>query len=314
MTAVPSVIVVVGPTGVGKTAYGVDLCERFGGEIVGADSVQVYRHFDIGSSKPSADELRGVPHHMLDVVEPDEHIDAARFASLAADAIADVHARGRVPVLVGGTGLWLRALLRGLLSLPPVDTNLRTELEARFDAEGAEALFATLRQIDPLTAEAVHPNDKLRVVRALEVHAQTGQALGELRRQHALGTPRYRTLGVFLDVPRETYRSVIQGRAQSMIERGFEAEVRDLIARFGPAIRPLGAVGYRQMREHLLGEADTADTLTAITRATTLYARRQRTWFRGDPAIDVNVTPAQAREPALLRRIEDFLASSPTDE
>lgn len=303
----PALLAIVGPTGVGKTMAAVSLCQQLGGEIVGADSVQVYRGFDIGSSKPTPEQLEGVPHHLLDVCDPDDDMDAMRYARLADTAIADVHGRGHVAVVVGGTGLWVRALLRGLLPLPPADEMLRRSLDERYADEGAEAMHAELRAVDPRTADHVHPNDQLRVVRALEVHAQTGEALGELRHAHALGAPRYRALTFYIDVPVAHHRPTLEARTDAMIAAGWADEVRAIVAAHGRDVRPLGAVGYRQMLEYIEDRATLPDTRDAIVSATAVYARRQRTWFNSDPAVSERLTPAELMQDAALSRIRQHL-------
>jgi tRNA dimethylallyltransferase len=297
------IVALVGPTGVGKTAVAVGLCEQLGGEIIGADSVQVYRGFDIGSNKPSAEELRGVRHHLLDVLAPDEEIDAARYARLADLAIAEVSARGKLPVVVGGTGLWLRALLRGLVELPAVDAQLRAQLEREWDERGAELMHARLREVDPHSASRVHPSDRLRVVRALEVHAQTGRALGELRAAHALGAPRYPAHVIALDVPMAHWRNAIAARTRAMFERGFVAEVQGLIERHGQDARALRAVGYRQVVEGLAADQAHEEIERRVIAATHTYARRQRTWFRSDPSVSERLAPNQVLTPTLLERL-----------
>jgi len=305
----PPLLAIVGPTGVGKTAGALALCGELGGEIIGADSVQVYRGFDIGSSKPTAAQLGDVRHHLIDVCAPDEAIDAMRYAGLADEAIRDARARGRVPIVVGGTGLWIRALLRGLLSVPPADPELRRELEQRYAREGAAAMHAALRAIDPRTAEHVHPNDQLRVVRALEVHAQTGEALGELRHAHALGAPRYDALTLYADVPSAHHRPTLEARVDQMIAAGWADEVRTIVAAHGRQPRALGAVGYRQMLAHVDGAASLEETRDAIVGATAGYARRQRTWFNSDPAVSLRLTPAELLETEALARIRRHLRS-----
>lgn len=305
------VLVVAGPTGVGKTAVAVALCQRFDGELVGADSVQVYRGLDIGSAKPTPAELFAVPHHLIDVVDPDASMDAARFARMADAAIADIQRRGRVPVVVGGTGLWLRALLRGLVELPPVDPQLRNRLEREWEQRGATAMHARLRAVDPQAAARIHENDRLRVVRALEVYTQTGAPLGALRGAHALGRPRYRSLMWALDVPRPHYDERIAARVDEMWQAGWLTEVERLIARYGAGARGLSAVGYKQVVAHLSQAPDLRDearTRADITRATLAYAKRQRTWFRGDPGVDRWLTPADATAPAQLEALEGFLS------
>lgn len=315
----PSVLVLAGPTGVGKTQTAVALCRRLGGEIVGADSVQIYRGFDIGAAKPTPQELSGVRHHLIDTLEPDEPVDAARYAALADAAIAEIDGRGRVPIVVGGTGLWLRALLRGLLELPPVDAGLRAQLTEAWKTRGATAMHEQLAVLDPKSAQAIHPNDQLRVIRALEVHAQTGEPLGELRAQHALGLPRYRARVWALDLPRAHFADAIRRRAQAMWEVGWLEEVRQLNARFGARARALGAVGYRELVAHLetypsdaAPPAAVAETLAAVVRATLGYAKRQRTWFRGEPYVDRWLEPMEAQREAAIAELGRFLGRSGT--
>jgi tRNA dimethylallyltransferase len=305
----PRIVVLYGPTGVGKTQLAIELCRMLGGEIIGADSVQVYRGFDIGSGKPTAAELGRVVHHLIDVLEPNEALDAMRYAALASAAIEGVAGRGLVPIVAGGTGLWLRALLRGLVSVPAPQPELRAELEAAFRRDPATAR-AKLIEVDPITAGRVHPNDMIRTVRALEVHAQTGQALGALRQEHALGQPRYRALVIALDLPEPHYTSAIEQRTRGMLARGFVGEVQGLVDRHGAALRPLQSVGYLQVLEHLQGAATLAETEQRIVQATRVYARRQRTWGKTDPDIALRVTPAGAREPAVLGRIRAHLERS----
>lgn len=301
-----AVVVVAGPTATGKTRSALALARRFDGELIGADSVQVYRGFDIGSSKPTRAELGGIIHHMLDIREPEDVLDAAEYAALADQAIAAAAARGKLPIVVGGTGLWLRALLRGLVAAPPVDPALRARLEAEWHAAGSGAMHERLRAVDPLAAARIHANDKLRVVRALEVYTQTGLPLGAARAEHALGKPRYRALTFVLDLVREEHANAVAQRVRLMLELGFAAEVERLITRHGPEIRPLGAVGYKQMVAHLREGVPLPDTELAIQRATLLYARRQRTWWSNDPSLDQRVHPAAFEDPATLARIEKF--------
>jgi tRNA dimethylallyltransferase len=305
----PPIVVLAGPTGVGKTRLALALCRDLGGEIVGADSVQVYRGFDIGSGKPSAAELGGIAHHLLDVVDPDQPIDAARFARLADQAISEIAARGHVPIVVGGTGLWLRALLRGLVEVPAVDAELRAHLEQEWRSLGGEEMHRRLARVDARTAAHVHASDMVRVVRALEVHAQTGQALGELRAQHALGAPRQRALTIVIDMAMPAWRDAVAERTRGMIARGFIDEVRGLITRYGPAIKPLRAVGYRQVAEGLAASASAAEIEHAVVRATRLYGKRQRNWFRSDPSVDARIDAAALLEAPMRARIRDHLDS-----
>ncbi len=279
----PPLLLVVGPTAAGKSALATALCERLGGEVVSADSVQVYRGFDIGSAKPSREERARLPHHLLDVRDPDDPLHAGDFARLADEAIARITARGRLPVVVGGTGLWIRALLRGLVPLPPPDPGLRARLAAEADRLGGEAMHRRLARIDPLAAARIHPKDRVRLLRALEVFEQTGRPLGELQREHAMGAPRYPHRVLYVDLPRETLDARIARRIDGFLAAGWLEETRQLLHRWGPRVRPMHSVGYRQMAEHVRGETPLETARERAIVATRRYARRQRTWWRGEP-------------------------------
>lgn len=296
-------LVIAGPTATGKTGAAIDLARRLGGELVGADSVQVYRGFDIGSAKPSRDELGEIRHHLIDVIDPDEEIDAADYARRADAALREIRERGRLPIVVGGTGLWIRALLRGLVDLPPVDPEIRERLEESVRRAGAPALHARLAEVDPATAAAVHPNDALRIVRALEVYEQTGTPLGELRKEHALGAPRYRAAFIVIDMERAAHDALIETRARDMVERGWIDEARALRRRWGDDVRPFGSVGYREILMHLRDGLPIDETLRQIRKSTRTYAKRQRTWFRGEPGVSWWSDRETLAAPRTLERI-----------
>lgn len=306
--AVQSLLVIAGPTASGKTAAAIELAHQLDGELVGADSVQVYRGFDIGSAKPTEDELRGIAHHLLDVLDPDAEVDAVAYADMADAAIAEIRGRGRLPIVVGGTGLWIRALVRGLVDVPPVDTEVRRTLEQAASAKGAPALHARLAEVDPISADAVHPNDALRIVRALEVYEQTGEPLGALRAKHALGEPRYRAAFVVLDVDREQHDAVIGKRIQQMLDAGWVDEVRSLRAQWGDELRAFGSVGYRDVLTHVRDEVPLDETVRRIRKSTRVYARRQRTWFKSEPGVTWRSTSHELRQPNGLERITKELA------
>ncbi len=301
-------LVITGPTASGKTSLALELARLFDGELIGADSVQVYRGFDIGSSKPTREELGDIPHHLLDVSAPEHPLDAVDFAELADKAIATVRARGRVPIVVGGSGLWLRALLRGLVQLPAVDPALRRRLDAEADALGAPALHARLTKVDPQAAADIHVNDRVRIVRALEVYEQTGTPLGKLRAEHALGAPRYRALRIVLEVPPEELTRRIEARTAQMLARGLIDEVRALLARHGREVRPLGAVGYREVVEHLCDGVSLEETARKINQSTRVYARRQRTWLNNEPGEIWHATREEVVSAAGLERLKSFLS------
>ena len=296
-------LVIAGPTATGKTAAAIDLARHFDGELVGADSVQVYRGFDIGSAKPTADELGDLAHHLLDVLDPDQEVDAVAYANLADAAIRGIRDRGHLPIIVGGTGLWIRALIRGLVDVPPVDQQIRRRLEAAAATEGAPALHARLIQVDPISADAIHPHDTRRIVRALEVYEQTGTQLGTLRAKHALGEPRYRAVLVVLDADRERHGIVIENRVEQMLDAGWVDEVRSLRARWGEEIRPFGSVGYREVLAHVRDQIPLEETVRRIRKSTRIYARRQRTWFKSEPGVGWRSKSAELLEPRGLDRI-----------
>jgi tRNA dimethylallyltransferase len=306
----PRILVIAGPTASGKTASAVAIAQRIGGELVGCDSVQVYRGFDIGSAKPTAEELRGIPHHLIDVVDPDQPIDAMAYAALADGAIEAIAARGRVPIIVGGTGLWMRALLRGLVDLPPPDPAIRARLQRELARAGSPALYERLRAIDPRAASAIHPHDAVRITRALEVYEQTGRPLGELRAAHALGSPRYPAWVVSIDRPRTEHDARIDARIERMLASGWVDEVRTLLRRWGPHVRAFSSVGYRELLAHVTEGVPLEETRMRIRRSTRSYARRQRTWLASDPDVQWRTSAEALLGEEGRRRIDAFLEAS----
>ncbi len=276
-------LVLVGPTASGKTELAVALAERFGGEIVGADSVQVYRGFDAGSGKPSAEERRRAPHHLVDVAGPEEPFDAQRFTELADLAVADIRARGRVPILCGGTYLWVRALVRGLAPAPPADPEVRARHAEIVAAEGRPALHARLAAVDPESAAQLAPNDQVRVSRALEIWEKSGKTRSAWFSEHGFRAERHRARLLGVHRERDEIDQRIAARTAGWLAAGWIDEVRRLIAEGHGDSRAMGSVGYRQVKEHLEGKI-TADALPgAIVRATRVFVRRQRTWLRDEP-------------------------------
>jgi tRNA dimethylallyltransferase len=292
---------IVGPTAAGKTALSLALAERLGAEIISADSAQVYRGMDIGSAKPAVAERARVPHWLIDVREPDEPYSAAEFAADAEAAILDIESRGRWPLVVGGTMLYVRALVHGLSPLPPADPALRAKLAAELAARGVSALHAELAQVDPVAAARIHRNDPQRILRALEVWRLTGTPISAL--QGAWRAPPRRPARLLALSPptRTVLHRRIEQRVDRMIEAGLLAEVRLLMARFGPhrELPALRAVGYRQAWRHLLGEYDFATFRAKTIHATRQLAKRQLTWLRGE----ANVTWFDPDEPGVLERL-----------
>jgi tRNA dimethylallyltransferase len=277
-------VAVLGPTASGKSALALALAERAGGEIVACDSQQVYIGMDIGTAKPTRAERARVPHHALDLVRPDEPFHAARWAAVARAAIADIVARGRLPIVVGGTGLYYRALVAGLFDAPPPDPEIRARHRADAAAGGVEALHARLAGVDPEAAAGIRTRDLVRISRALEVYEQTGEPISVLRRRAAPPAglaPRV----LLLDPPLDVLRARIAARVDAMIAAGFLDEVRALrAAGYGPTLKPLQALGYAQLGAVVDGTATLSDAVADTVRATNAYARRQRTWFRGQVA------------------------------
>jgi tRNA dimethylallyltransferase len=277
---VQRLLVICGPTASGKTALAVELAERLGAEIVSADSQQCYRGLDAGTAKPAPEERARARHHLLDVADPEEQLDAARFLKLADAAIADIAGRGKRAIVAGGTGLWIRALLRGLLDAPGASPEFRAALREEVGKLGVPALHARLREVDPAAAAGILPNDRVRIERALEVHALVGRPLSELQREHRFAQVRYPSLIWFLDPPREVLRERIDARTRRMFAEGsLRRETEWLLARGGG--KALKIIGYGECAEALR----TGDWVAAEERTnarTRQYAKRQRTWFARD--------------------------------
>jgi tRNA dimethylallyltransferase len=277
-------VAVLGPTAAGKSALGLELAQRLDGEIVACDSLQIYLGMDIGTGKPTREERQLRPHHLLDLVRPDEPFHAARWAALAAAEIARIAARGRLPIIVGGTGLYYRALTVGLFDAPPPDESIRVRHRALAAQGGVELLHAQLVEIDPATAAAISPRDLVRISRALEVHEQTGVTVSALKERQRR-PPRWRPYAIVLDPPLDELRRRIAARVAGMMAAGFLDEVRALrAAGYGASARPMQALGYRQLGQHLDGTCALDEAVSATVAATAAYARRQRTWFRKEAA------------------------------
>ncbi|HEV8244432.1 MAG TPA: tRNA (adenosine(37)-N6)-dimethylallyltransferase MiaA [Polyangiaceae bacterium] len=281
----PALLVVVGPTASGKTELAIELAERCNGEIVSADSVQVYRHFELGTGKPNAEERARARHHLVDIMEPEQHCDAAHWATLAEQALTEIRSRAKTPIVCGGTFLWVRVLIYGLAAAPPANAEIRARHAALARERGRAELHGALARVDPETAQRLSPNDFVRVSRALEVQELTGVPMSRWQSEHGFRTPRHRArlLGVERSKPELDQR--IRSRALGMLEAGWVDEVRALRERGFARARAMGSVGYRQINEALASGAPPDDaTLTdAIVRATRVFARRQRTWLRDQP-------------------------------
>ncbi len=285
----PRIVALVGPTGSGKTALGVALAEALGTEIISVDAMTVYRHMDIGSAKPSLAERRGIPHHLIDVADPDEPFTAADFVARAAPIVARLHAEGRPAVLVGGTGLYLRALVHGLFQGPPTDPAFRANLMAAAGPElqqgDVSALHRRLLEVDPEAASRLHPRDHVRIVRALEVYHLTGKPLSAWQAEHRFAEQRYRWVKLALSWPRDILYHRIDRRVEMMAEQGLANETAWLLERYGPNVKPMKGLGYAQFSKHLLGEYGLDEAIRLTQRDTRRFARRQHTWFRKEPGV-----------------------------
>lgn len=279
--SLPPLIAVVGPTGVGKTRVALSLCREVGGEVVSADSRQIFKYMDIGTDKPSQSDRRLVRHHLIDIVAPDEQFTLAQYQERAYQAIEDVLSRDKVPFLVGGTGLYIRAVLEGFV-IPRVkpDSQLRQQLLAEADREGGHALYARLQEVDPEAAQKIDPRNVRRVVRALEVFEQLGEPFSCLQRRES---PPYRILKIGLTMERTTLYRRIDNRVDDMMARGLLSEVNELVSRgYGYGLPAMSGLGYRQIGEHLRGETDLDTAVQKVKSETHRFVRQQYKWFRPD--------------------------------
>ena len=293
----PLLVVIVGPTASGKTALSLFLAERFGGEIVNCDSVAAYRELEIGTAKPSAEERHRVPHHLFDIVSPAEPLTAGDYARRARAALDEIRGRDRLPLVVGGTGLYLRALIEGLFPGPPRSKELRARLRARAQEKGSAHLHRMLARLDPAAAHAIHPNDTAKLIRAIEVCLAARQKMTDLWRQGRDPLRGFRILRLGLDPERNALYARINERARRMFEAGLVEETRALLAHYGDSAPPLSSLGYRQAGQLLRGEIDRKLAVWAAQQAHRNYAKRQMTWFRREP--DVRWLRGFGDDPAL---------------
>jgi len=303
----PRLVVIVGPTGAGKTRLAIDLAEHVGGEVISCDSQQVYVGMDIGTGKVPASERARVPHHLLDVVKPDEDMTAARFVELADRAIAEVAERGKAAIVCGGTGLYVRALLVGLFAGPPASPAVRAELTAQARRDGVAALHAELAGVDPAAAAKIDRNDEKRIVRALEVYRLTGEPMSvhQAKHDHRKAPRRYEARLVGLAPARADLYRAIDDRVDAMIAAGLEREVDDLRTRgYRPPLRSQQAIGYAELHDAAEGRVERARAIELIKRNSRHYARRQLSWYRGDDAIAWHPDPVAVD----LADLERYLA------
>ena len=281
------IICIAGPTASGKTALAVELAKELNGEVVSCDSMQVYKRMDIGTAKPTMEEMQGIPHHMIDVAEPDEDFSVSRYCCMAAPIVDDIVARGKTAIIAGGTGLYMDSLMRGNAFAPFPSTGVREKLEAQADSEGMEAMLSRLSSIDPEAAARLHLSDRKRIIRALEVYLETGQTITEHNRKTQLIPPKYSPLwlGLDFDDRAELYRR-IDARVDLMLEMGLITEIRGLLASgIPPKCTAMQAIGYKEFVRALHGEETIAQAAEEVKKSSRHYAKRQLTWFRRNPKL-----------------------------
>lgn len=279
-------VAILGPTAVGKSWLAMQLAAHLDGEIVSADALQAYRGFDIGTAKPTIEDQRQVPHHLVDIRDPQETYSAGEFARAASRVIREIFARGRLPLLVGGSGLYLRALLEGISPIPETSPEIRAGLRRRLETEGLEVLRSELMERDPVTAERLRPGDTQRTLRALEVVLSTGRCLSSWLAENPSGRGSPESVRVGLTLPRDVLYDRISERVRRMVGAGWVEEVENLLGQgLSPELPAFQAIGYRQLAAHLRGESGLEEALTAIEKATRRYAKRQQTWFRRERAV-----------------------------
>jgi tRNA dimethylallyltransferase len=281
----PLLIVILGPTASGKTSLSLALAERFQGEIVSCDSVAVYREFEIGTAKPSREQRASIPHHLIDVVSPSEVFTAGDYSRAARNAIAEISARSHLPIVVGGSGLYLRALLEGLFPGPPRSEELRQRLRQRAGERGSPYLHRMLQRLDPDAGKAIHPNDLSKIIRALEVCIAARKPITQLWQRGRNPLEGFHTLRLGLNPDREALYERINSRARQMFENGLVEETKALLDRYGGQARALDSLGYKQAGQYLRGEMELQQAITLAQQGHRNYAKRQMTWFRREPDV-----------------------------
>lgn len=279
-------VILLGPTGVGKSKFAVELDQEFEGEIISADSMQVYRYMDIGTAKPTKEDRQKVPHHMIDLVNPDQDFNAALYRSIGRKKIDELHKKGKLIWVVGGTGLYIKTLTQGIFNQPKISPELRERFKKEAETKGSDFLYQRLKEVDPKTAHKLHPRDLLRIIRALEIFESTGVPISFFREQHQFGDKPYQTLKIGLELPRDILYQKIDKRVDRMIEIGWLDEVRKLMEMgFHEELKSMKSLGYKQMVQFILRKIDWDKAIKEIKFETHHLAKRQLTWFKADPEV-----------------------------
>lgn len=319
VTATRPLVALVGPTAVGKSGIAILVAKALGTEVLTADSRQVYRGMDIGTDKPTPAERQGVPHRLIDLVEPDQPFNAGEFRRQALAEIARLHREGKVPLLVGGTGLYVRTVLRGLWEGPPADWEFRRRLERDAEAHGADWLYQQLVEADPASARRLHPNDRVKIIRALEVRHLLGRPLSEAHQRHAFADQPFTPLLIGLTRERAALYQRVNDRVELEIAKGLVEETKELMERgYGRQLGSMKGLGYKQMAGYLAGDYDYDEAVRRLKRDTRHFAKRQMTWFRKEPGLQwftlgEQETSAQAAE-RIVAEAGKFLAELHTDK
>jgi tRNA dimethylallyltransferase len=301
----PNVIVICGPTALGKTATAIELAEIFNGEIVGADSMQIYRDMNIGTAKPSPQELARVRHHLIDIADPDQHFDAKQYAQTAHTKIVELVSQAIVPFVVGGTGLYIKALVHGLFMAESANDDLRTRLKEEAQSHDTEFLYERLNRCDPDAAARIKPHDSYRIVRALEIYQLTGKTISAYHHEHRFKDEPFRVLKIGLNMERELLYDRINQRVDAMIAAGLVDEVKALLGRgYAPDLKSMRSIGYRHMVDFIKEHLSWHEAVRTLKRDTRRYAKRQLTWFKADSDI-AWYTPGQLSD--ISRSIKKFL-------
>jgi len=282
----PKLIVILGPTAVGKSAVGIDIAKRLGGEIINADSLQVYKYLNIGTAKPTPSELKRVKHHLIDIVSPDQDFNAGMFRSAAASVIQELHDSGKNIILLGGTYLYVKVLLSGLIEGLPASPEIRENIKKLRLTFGLPYVYERLRMLDPEAASKIHPNDYVRTERALEVNYLTGQKMSELQAVHSFQDQDYQYEKIGISLDREILKDRIEKRVDKMLEEGLIDEVKGLREKgYTPELKPMQSIGYKEINQYLDGDLDFDKAVELIKRDTKRFAKRQMTWLRKDNEI-----------------------------
>ncbi len=304
------IITICGPTGIGKTAFSIELARQFSGEIIGADSMQIYKFMDIGTAKPTREETEQIPHHLIDFLDPAQNFDAGKYAQMAASAVQNLSDRNRTCLVAGGTGLYIRALIFGLFRSRPICEQTIEQLTNEAEQQGSFHLHARLADCDPVAAKKIHPHDTFRIVRALEVFQTTGQPISSRQDHHGFTQPRFHSLTIGLSMDRDLLYKRINRRVDIMMEQGFLAEVEKLLdLGYGLDLKSMRSIGYRHIGLYLTGQLSFAEAMRLFKRDTRRYAKRQFTWFRKEPGI-IWTEPSKVEETAEM--VRNFLLSRET--